>query len=174
METEDKVTYAEILLVLESIKATSQFEHIHLKFGDVEIDLSRGAGPSAQPSNSAPSPVSISQSPAGGVDPKPAPVKPAPEAPAAVRPQPDQTWPSHSILVRSPMVGTFYRKPSPDAAPFVEVGQRVEESSTLCIIEVMKLMNSISAGARGVITHIMVANAELVEPDQILVVIDPR
>jgi len=44
----------------------------------------------------------------------------------------------------------------------------------LCIIEVMKLMNSISAGARGVITHIMVANAELVEPDQILVVIDPR
>jgi acetyl-CoA carboxylase biotin carboxyl carrier protein len=72
------------------------------------------------------------------------------------------------------MVGTFYRKPSPDSTPFVEVGQRVEESSTLCIIEVMKLMNSISAGARGIITHILVANAELVEPDQILMVIDPR
>jgi acetyl-CoA carboxylase biotin carboxyl carrier protein len=173
METEDKITYADILLVLESIKATSQFEYIHLKFGDVEIDLSRGAGPSAQPSSSTAPPVSASQPPDSGVDPKPAPVKPAPEAVAAAQPQPD-TWPSHSILVRSPMVGTFYRKPSPDSAPFVEVGQRVEEGSTLCIIEVMKLMSSISAGAGGVITHILVANEESVEPDQILMVIDPR
>ena len=77
-------------------------------------------------------------------------------------------------MVTAPMVGTFYRKPSPDAAPFVEIGQNVEEGSTLCIVEVMKLMNSISASARGTITHILVDNAELVEPDQILMIIDPR
>ena len=71
------------------------------------------------------------------------------------------------------MVGTFYRRPSPEAAPFVEVGQEVETGSTLCIIEVMKLMTSINASVRGKIIHIMVANAELVEPDQVLMVIEP-
>jgi acetyl-CoA carboxylase biotin carboxyl carrier protein len=72
------------------------------------------------------------------------------------------------------MVGTFYRAPSPGASPFVEVGQTVEADTIICLIEVMKLMSSISAGARGTITHILAENAELVGHDQILMVIAPR
>jgi acetyl-CoA carboxylase biotin carboxyl carrier protein len=174
METDKKITYAEMLRVLETIKATSQFEYIHLKFGDIEIELSRGPSPSVQPSNSTAPPAPVLQPLKDGPAPKPAPAKPALEAAPAARAQPDQTWPPSSILVRSPMVGTFYRKPSPDAAPFVEIGQSVEQGSTLCIVEVMKLMNSINANVRGTITHILVADAELVEPGQILMVINPQ
>lgn len=184
MQTEEEITYADILRVLASIKAAGQFEQIYLKFGDIEIDLSRRPGQSAQSSNqsvppSTPSapPVPPSQPPVASRVPKPAPVtapQNVPRVSAAARAQPDHTWPANSILVRAPMVGTFYRKPSPDAAPFVEIGQTVEAGSTLCIVEVMKLMNSINAGARGTVTHIVADDAELVEPGQILMVMDPR
>ncbi len=181
MPTEQEITYADILRVLASIKAAGQFEEIYLKFGDIEIDLSRGPSQSSHPSTHVtPAPTSALpwapplQPPVAGREPQPAPIT-APQipVPAAARPA-ERTWPADAILVRSPMVGTFYRQPSPDAAPFVEVGQTVEAGSTLCIVEVMKLMNSINAGARGTITHIVVDNAGLVEPGQILMVMDPR
>jgi acetyl-CoA carboxylase biotin carboxyl carrier protein len=71
-------------------------------------------------------------------------------------------------------VGTFYRTPQPGQPPFVEVGQPVEPDTTVCIIEVMKLMNSIPAGARGVVTEILVGNTEAVEYGEVLMVIDSR
>lgn len=180
MGTGDEITYAEVLRVLESIKATSQFEQIHLKFGDIEIDLCRGSRQPVQPSIQPAQPTSSTTSPPlptvqpSGASPRstPALVTTTQDAPSAPQAQPAPA-PPNSILVRSPMVGTFYRRPSPEAAPFVEVGQEVETGSTLCIIEVMKLMTSINASVRGKIIHIMVANAELVEPDQVLMVIEP-
>jgi acetyl-CoA carboxylase biotin carboxyl carrier protein len=72
------------------------------------------------------------------------------------------------------MVGTFYRAPAPGAPPFIEVGQSVEPDTTICIIKVMKLMSPIVAGTRGTVTQILANNAELVEYDQLLVVIEPR
>lgn len=63
----------------------------------------------------------------------------------------------------SPMVGTFYRAPSPDAEPFVKVGDRVEENQTICIVEAMKLMNEVGAKFSGVIERILVDNAQAVE-----------
>jgi len=74
-------------------------------------------------------------------------------------------------LVKSPMVGTFYRASSPGSKPFVEVGQSVNEGDTLCIIEAMKLMNEIEADASGVIKAILVDNGEPVEYGQPLFVI---
>ena len=72
----------------------------------------------------------------------------------------------------SPMVGTFYRAPAPDADPFVEVGDRVQEGDTLCIIEAMKLMNEIEAEASGTIKDILVDDAESVEYGQVLFIIE--
>ena len=152
---EEGLTYTELLQILELIKSTSHFAEIRLKFGDIEIDLSRSA---TQPSCSAT--ASVAQQP--------------PVAASKARPEPIPVWPVNSILVRSPMVGTFYRAPSPGAPPFVEVGQTIEADTTVCIIEVMKLMNSILAGAQGTITNILAENGELVEHDQILMVIAPR
>lgn len=74
-------------------------------------------------------------------------------------------------LVQAPIVGTFYAAPSPDADPFVKVGDRVEVGQTLCIIEAMKLMNEIQAEASGTIKQILIENAQPVEFDQPLFVL---
>ena len=75
--------------------------------------------------------------------------------------------------VNSPMVGTFYRAPAPDAPPYVEPGDRVEKGQTLCILEAMKLMNELEAEVSGTIREICVDNAEPVEFGQVLFRIDP-
>lgn len=72
-------------------------------------------------------------------------------------------------LVRSPMVGTFFRAPAPDAASFVEVGQQVRAGEVLCIVEAMKMMNQIEADKSGVVEAILVENGEPVEFDQPLI-----
>jgi acetyl-CoA carboxylase biotin carboxyl carrier protein len=69
-------------------------------------------------------------------------------------------------VVRSPMVGTFYRAPAPDADPYVEVGRRIEPGQTVCIIEAMKLMNEIESEVSGTITKIVVENGQPVEYGQ--------
>jgi acetyl-CoA carboxylase biotin carboxyl carrier protein len=73
--------------------------------------------------------------------------------------------------VKSPMVGTFYRSPSPDAAAFIEVGSEVKQGDTLCIVEAMKMMNQIEADASGKVLAILVDDGDAIEFDQPLVVI---
>ena len=89
-----------------------------------------------------------------------------PAAPAAEAP-PGQ----EGHVVKAPMVGTFYRSPSPDAKAFVEVGQAVKEGETICIIEAMKLMNEIEADASGVVKAILVENGQPVEYGQPLFIL---
>ncbi|RJT23597.1 acetyl-CoA carboxylase biotin carboxyl carrier protein [Buttiauxella izardii] len=98
---------------------------------------------------------------AGAVAPAASPVM---EAPAAAE--------VSGHIVRSPMVGTFYRTPSPDAKSFVEVGQKVNVGDTLCIVEAMKMMNQIEADKAGVVKAILVENGQPVEFDEPLVVIE--
>ncbi|MFZ5799842.1 MAG: acetyl-CoA carboxylase biotin carboxyl carrier protein [Candidatus Omnitrophota bacterium] len=74
--------------------------------------------------------------------------------------------------IRSPMVGTFYRAPSPEAAPFIEVGQEVEVGQVICIIEAMKLMNEIKSEVKGRIVEVLVENAEPVEFGQPLFLVE--
>ncbi|PSU54574.1 acetyl-CoA carboxylase biotin carboxyl carrier protein subunit, partial [Photobacterium aphoticum] len=88
-----------------------------------------------------------------------------PEAPAA----PAQPA-GHQVL--SPMVGSFYRAPSPDAKPFVEIGQSVNAGDTLCIVEAMKMMNQIEADKSGTVVAILAEDGDAVEFDQPLVIIE--
>jgi acetyl-CoA carboxylase biotin carboxyl carrier protein len=90
-----------------------------------------------------------------------------PAAAAATEPEPGQ----EGHVVKAPMVGTFYRSPSPDAKPFVEVGQAVKEGDTICIVEAMKLMNEIEADASGVVKAILVENGQPVEYGQPLFIL---
>ena len=78
-----------------------------------------------------------------------------------------------AILIQAPMLGTFYRAPKPGAPPFVEVGQRVTEDDVVCIIEVMKLFNTVKAGVQGQITKILAENGQMVEFQQPLFLIKP-
>jgi acetyl-CoA carboxylase biotin carboxyl carrier protein len=112
--------------------------------------------------------------PPGGYAPAPAPAAPA--APA-VAPPVAAAAPaapvSNQHIVKSPMVGTFYRSPSPGAKSFVEVGQTVKAGQVLCIIEAMKMLNQIEADKNGVIAAILAENEKPVEFDQPLFAIDP-
>lgn len=102
----------------------------------------------------------------------PAPAMPQAPAPAAAAPAPAPEPASGAEnALRSPMVGTFYRSPSPDAAAFVEVGQSVRAGDVLCIVEAMKMMNQIEADQAGTVTAIHVENGEPVEFDQPLITI---
>jgi acetyl-CoA carboxylase biotin carboxyl carrier protein len=95
---------------------------------------------------------------------------PAAAAPADVAAEPEET----GFQVEAPMVGTFYGSSSPGSAPYVQVGDRVNEGDTLCIIEAMKMMNQIEADVGGVIKSIRLQNGEPVEYGQTLFVIDQR
>ncbi|NTV46125.1 MAG: acetyl-CoA carboxylase biotin carboxyl carrier protein [Chlorobiales bacterium] len=75
--------------------------------------------------------------------------------------------------IRSPMVGTFYRSPSPEANPYIQVGETVSKGKVLCIIEAMKLMNEIESDIDGTIVKILVENSQPIEYDQVLFLIDP-
>lgn len=90
----------------------------------------------------------------------------APVAAPAAAPAPAAA--SNVQLIRSPIVGTFYRSPAPDASPFVQIGTAVEPGTVLCIIEAMKLMNEIEADVTGKVVKILVENGQPVEYDQVL------
>jgi len=103
---------------------------------------------------------------------------PAPLAAAAAAPAPPATPPASAAAVtyhevKSPIVGTFYRAPAPDADPYVEIGQVVQQKTVLCLIEAMKLMNEIESDVGGRVVKIMVENGKPVEYNQTLFLIEP-
>ena len=110
--------------------------------------------------------ISISPSPSAASA-APAVTEARPSAPAAAEAKTGQ----EGHVLKAPMVGTFYRTPSPDAKPFVEVGQTVKEGQTICIIEAMKLMNEIEADASGIVRAVLVENGQPVEYGQPLFII---
>jgi acetyl-CoA carboxylase biotin carboxyl carrier protein len=109
----------------------------------------------------------------------PAATTPATPAPApAAAPAAPTSGPTTAALpdghrVTSPSLGLFWRSPQPGAPPFVEVGQQVSAEDTVCIVEVMKLMNHVKAGVAGTVVAIPVANGAMVEFGETIVVIDP-
>lgn len=104
----------------------------------------------------------LSVLPLGGAAAAPAPALPA-AAPAAAPAPAAEAAPAVGETISSPMVGTFYSKPSPDAAPFVQVGDTISEGQTLCIIEAMKVMNEIKAERSGTITAMLVEDSTPVQ-----------
>ena len=98
---------------------------------------------------------------------------PNPKTNHVVAPPAAEATKSNHLEIKSPMVGTFYRSPSPDAAPFIELGQTVEVGQVVCIVEAMKLMNEIKSEVRGKVVQAAVENAEPVEFGQLLFAVEP-
>lgn len=147
-----------------------------LKTGSFDLALKRGPQAFAPAAPSAPQMTgSFAPAPAAPAAPS-ALAAPAPEATPAAKPAeeaaPVAPAASAGTPVKAPIVGTFYSASSPDAAPYVKVGDRVEAGQVLCIIEAMKLMNEIEAEQSGVIREILVKNAEPVEYGQTLFMIE--
>lgn len=119
------------------------------------------------------SPSPIASVSSGASNARPPEAAPAPAAPVEAPLAPAAEPASRLAEVVSPMVGTFYRAPAPEAPPYVEVGSRVVEGQTLCILEAMKLMNELESEVQGVVREICVENAEPVEYGQVLFRIEP-
>ncbi|MEZ8231584.1 acetyl-CoA carboxylase biotin carboxyl carrier protein [Vibrio splendidus] len=134
----------------------SGISELEISEGEESVRISRNSPVSAAPIQYAAAPAPVA-----------APVAAAPVAAEAAAPAVPA---GHQVL--SPMVGTFYGAPSPDAKPFVKVGQSVTAGETLCIVEAMKMMNQIEADKSGVVTAILVEDGQPVEFDQALVIIE--
>ncbi|MFT4066316.1 acetyl-CoA carboxylase biotin carboxyl carrier protein [Paraburkholderia sp.] len=180
MEKETTLTFQDLVQLVELIRSSASFNEFHLRMGDVELDLRRGeavsgTAPAVRATSGASTEAPVAAAAASA--PTPAPFEPPSEAAAPASTSVSGSvpaWPADARVVKSPMVGIFYRSPEPGATPFVEVGDAVEPDTTVCIIEVMKLMNSIAAGEGGVVTHVLVEDGDPVEFGQPLIVIAPR
>lgn len=143
--------------LIELLEA-SDVEELEIHEADDSVRISRRREPVAGPQY-------VSHYPAPAPQAAPAPAA----APAAEEPSAPAAPAGHTV--KSPMVGTFYRSPSPTAKAFVEKGQHVNVGDVICIVEAMKMMNQIEADKSGTITDILVENGQPVEFDQPLVVI---
>ncbi len=155
---------AEIMRLVEQ----SKFDELHLEMGDVKLTLRRAGATSGSVrgvTTQAAAPLSVAA--AARSDGEMARASTA-TPPTAGPPAPSGPPDASLREIASPMLGTFYRAPKPGSAPFVEIGSAVDEDSVIAIIEVMKLMNTVRAGLKGIITEILPADETLVEFGQVL------
>jgi acetyl-CoA carboxylase biotin carboxyl carrier protein len=153
-----------LLQEIVKLMSDNDLNTVEVRDGDKRVVLKRGAtapagagmvyAPQFAPPAAAPAPV---------------PATSHPSIPAA---PPDET--AGLTPIKSPMVGTFYSSPSPDAKPFVQVGSAVDEETDVCIIEAMKVFNNIKAECRGTIAKILVTNGQTVEFGQALFLVKPN
>jgi len=137
----------------------SGIAELEITEGEEKVRISRSGLVSAASQGAAPAVAFPPAAPAAAV----------PAVPGAVAAEPAPGGEGHAV--KAPMVGTFYRAPSPEARPFVEVGQVVKQGDTVCVIEAMKLMNEIEADASGTVKAILVENGQPVEYGQALFII---
>lgn len=142
----------EILKLLEE----SRFDELRLEMDGFKLVLSKNAAGIATAASEAPSASA----------PAPAAMEPQVVAPPAEE--------EGLVAVRSPILGIFYRAPKPGAPPFVEQGSRVGPEDTVCLIEVMKLFNTVKAGVAGRIARVCAENGKMVEYDQVLFLVEPE
>lgn len=161
------LTFQEIVELMKMIEAGS-CDELELEAEGMKLVIRRGTGANASPrsefgasarTDTAPEEAAVAKAgpPAGG------------DATPTRTPRSDD-----GVEIRSPMVGTFYRAPAPDAPPFVDLGSNVEPGDPLCMIEVMKLFTTVEASAAGRVVEIAADNGQVVEFDALLFVVEPR
>lgn len=158
------LTHKDIDRILKIIDE-SGYDEVNLEVGDFKLHVRKagsGSSPTASaaaaPSTTVTLPILASAAVRG--------------APVIDQSQQQVPVPEGLVAVRSPMLGTFFRAPSPGAKSFVEVGDKVKAADTVCLVEVMKLFNSVRAGVDGTVVKILAENASLVEYEQALILIE--
>ena len=149
--TDDDVR--EILRIIDE----SHLDELRIDMPEFRLHVRRGGAPPPVAANQAPAPARPSE--------------PAREGPAP--PEPANPSPNGAATIEAPMLGTFYRASAPGEEPFVDVGSKVDSDTVVCLIEVMKMMNSIKAGVAGRVVEVCARNAELVEYGEPLFRVDP-
>ena len=159
--SEGKLPHEDVLEIIRMVELGDSFTEFRLKYEGIEIEISKGgrrpALAEAEVVAVAPEPLRFPTA--------------APDAPAAASGA--AAIAAGMVVIKAPMVGTFYSASEPGAQPFVKIGSKVHANDTVCIIEVMKLMNALAAETSGEVVDVLVADGETVEYDQPLVVIKP-
>jgi acetyl-CoA carboxylase biotin carboxyl carrier protein len=157
----------ELIALLELLK-DADFSEFNYEKGDLRIVIRRGSPSDDEDQSRSTERMRerVTKEPRS-VDKAAAPAAWTPSSPAVVK------VPEGAVAVPSPLLGTFYARPKPGEAPFVSVGSKVEPDTVLCIVEVMKLMNSVVAGVCGVVAAVHANEGELVEYGQLLFSITP-
>jgi acetyl-CoA carboxylase biotin carboxyl carrier protein len=158
------LSHTDVRRILEILDSAEHLESLDITVGEFELHARKPGASSAlrerapqaaaTAGSAAPSQVAIAAAPAG--------------EPAALT-----EVPAGLVAVRSPMVGTFYLRPSPDQPPFVAVGSTVHAGDTVCLVEVMKMFNTVKAGVAGTVERIVIDNGKPVQHDQIVMLIKP-
>ncbi|PQP18359.1 acetyl-CoA carboxylase biotin carboxyl carrier protein [Rhodococcus opacus] len=165
--------HADVRRILELLDTAEHLDSLDLRIGDVVLQARK---PGAAPTSALPVEALAPTTAPATAAPAPVPAVTPPSAPAAsvtVSSPALAEVPDRMIAIRAPMPGTFYRTPAPTQPPFVEEGQQIEASATLCLIEVMKMFNSVAAPAAGRVHSILVEHGQAVEHEQILMIVDP-
>lgn len=164
------LTHQDVMRILQIVDETDAAE-VLVEYGGMKLHVQKGAGAQG-----------ASLDPGGSTQPVVPAHPPAPAVETGSEPIPTLTdtgsqqpaaLPEGAVVIRSPMLGRFFRAPSPTEPPFVEVGSRITADQTVGLIEVMKLFNNVKAGVGGTVVEIRTANEEMVEEDQILFVVQP-
>lgn len=167
------MTFKEVQELIKLI-AKSEIAEFKMKEGDFQLSIRTVHPAQGQPTVVAAPAPAVMPIAASAAAPATV-VAPAPAAPAeAAASATEDAANGNYLAVRAPMVGTFYRSPSPEKGPFVKVGDTVEVGSPVCIIEAMKLFNEIESEVKGRIVKVMVEDAHPVEYDQVLFLVDPK
>jgi acetyl-CoA carboxylase biotin carboxyl carrier protein len=150
-----------LVRLIESLES-STFDYMQLQVGDMKVTIGKGAAPMSAPAVAAP------DAPAYAPLPPPPPVQTTPSGKRAA-----SAAPAGTIEIKSRIMGMFYPTPEPGSPPFVSIGTEVKEDTTVCLIEVMKTFNAMTAGVKGAITEICAQNAQMVEYGQVLFRVRP-
>ncbi|RPG28591.1 MAG: acetyl-CoA carboxylase biotin carboxyl carrier protein [Muricauda sp. TMED12] len=151
--------------------AKSGASEVKLEMEDIKITIRTGSSGSSTPETTIVQQIPVAQAPSAAAPAAQAPA--AAQEAAATSDSKKSDEDSKYITIKSPIIGTFYRKPSPDKPPFVEVGSTINQGDVLCVIEAMKLFNDIESEVSGKIVKILVDDSSPVEFDQPLFLVDP-
>jgi acetyl-CoA carboxylase biotin carboxyl carrier protein len=163
LKEEDVQRLARLIESLDS----STFDYMQLQVGDLKVTIGKGAVATSAPAVAAPAaPAYAPPLNPPGAPPPPVQTKPPGKRAASAAP-------ADTIEIKAQIMGMFYPQPEPGSPPFVSIGTEVKADTTVCLIEVMKTFNAMTAGVKGVITEICAENAQLVEYGQVLFRIRP-
>jgi acetyl-CoA carboxylase biotin carboxyl carrier protein len=164
--TDDDVR--EILRIIDE----SELDELRIETPDFRLHVRRGGAPLPPEAPAADAPPRVAAEPGGAAAPEAR--EPGAEAAPPAAPPPAEVAESNgAATIEAPMLGTFYRASAPGEEPFVDVGSEVEPDTVVCLIEVMKMMNSVKAGVAGTVVEVCARNAELVEYGEPLFRVDP-
>lgn len=162
--SEGKLRHEDVLEIIRMVELGDAFTEFRLKYEGIEIEISKGG---RRPALAGAEVVAVAPEPLRLSTAAPASLAPAAASGAAA-------IAAGMVVIKAPMVGTFYSASEPGAQPFVKIGAKVHANDTVCIIEVMKLMNALAAETSGEVVDVLVADGETVEYGQPLVVIKPN